>query len=264
MFQVGSILIPLSSHVRTAGCSALCKLAGHLKLCSASLYFVPRNVEEPILRIPFRATTSIVRYHTDTPLPVSSLPRGASVGVQRCFVAVCSICLCLAPATGSLVGKGAGRRRLEARLQPADPGARRQQCQRWARRKACAALTALDVLACNWGRTPCVHVLSERRCEPDRGGGGGGDAGMAGEELFSVQCTERVEMMAGDRCTPYTWRRVRQRSGAQRLGRLPPRILSFRVVLHTSMTCPLQAGGGRASDCAAVHGLGRAAVQGPG
>lgn len=32
---------------------------------------------------------------------------------------------------------------------------------------------------------------------------------MAGEELFSVQCTERVEVMAGDRCTPYTWRGVR-------------------------------------------------------
>ena len=54
------------------------------------------------------------------------------------------------------------------------------------------------------------YVTSHCRCEPDRGGGDGGDAGMAGEELFSVQCTERVEMMTGDRCTPYTWRRVRR------------------------------------------------------
>ena len=56
---------------------------------------------------------------------------------------------------------------------------------------------------------PTSYFIPHSRCEPDRGGGGGGDAGMAGEELFSVQCTERVEMMAGDRCTPYTWRRVR-------------------------------------------------------
>jgi len=32
------------------------RVAGHLKLCSASLYFVPRNVMEPIFRIPFSAT----------------------------------------------------------------------------------------------------------------------------------------------------------------------------------------------------------------
>ncbi len=37
------------------------RLAGHLKLCSASLYFVPRSSEELITRIPFRATTSMVR-----------------------------------------------------------------------------------------------------------------------------------------------------------------------------------------------------------
>ena len=62
---------------------------------------------------------------------------------------------------------------------------------------------------------PMSYMTSHFRCEPDRGGGGGGDAGMAGEELFSVQCTERVEMMAGDRCTPYTWRRVRWGMGSR-------------------------------------------------
>ena len=44
------------------GCLRACgRLAGHLKMCSASLYFVPRSSEEPITRIPFRATTSMVR-----------------------------------------------------------------------------------------------------------------------------------------------------------------------------------------------------------
>ena len=136
--RIGSV--PLSSHMRTAGCVALCRLAGHLKLCSASLYFVPRNVEEPILRIPFRATTSIVRCHTDTLCLKSSSPRGASVGGKRCFPTDCSKRLCLAPATGTWASKAAGQRRVEARFVGGWPGRRQAAASTRAWRKGlCSA-----------------------------------------------------------------------------------------------------------------------------
>ena len=75
----------LSTHVHKAGCAALCRLAGHLKLCSASLYFVPRNVEEPILRIPFRATTSIVRCHIEVQRAKECQCTGEAV-LQHCLL----------------------------------------------------------------------------------------------------------------------------------------------------------------------------------
>ena len=34
-------------------------VAGHLKVCSLCLFFVPRDVHDPIVRIPFTATTDI-------------------------------------------------------------------------------------------------------------------------------------------------------------------------------------------------------------
>ena len=68
-----------------------------------------------------------------------------------------------------------------------------------------------------------------RRCESPRGSVAA-DAGVAGEELFSVQCGERVEMMAGDRCAPYVWRRVRP------LGSLPWQALGGEWV---EGSCPL-------------------------
>lgn len=51
------------------------------------------------------------------------------------------------------------------------------------------------------------HTGHAGRCEPGRAGATR-EAGAAGGELFLVQSTERVEMMAGDRCAPYVWRRV--------------------------------------------------------
>ncbi|KAK9819324.1 hypothetical protein WJX74_006280 [Apatococcus lobatus] len=37
------------------------RLAGYLKVCSMSLYFVPRDANAPIMRLPFNATTSLER-----------------------------------------------------------------------------------------------------------------------------------------------------------------------------------------------------------
>ena len=133
--RFGSVLVPLSTHMRTAACVANCRLAGHLKLCSASLYFVPRNVEEPILRIPFRATTSIVRCHTEEQCAKGCLCRGTAV-LQHCLL---SRRLRLAPVTGSLVSKGAGRRQLGAGGSTvAGPGERRHRPPRGAWRKGVA------------------------------------------------------------------------------------------------------------------------------
>ena len=38
------------------------RLAGYLKVCSLSLYFVPRDAQAPIMRLPFNATTSLQRW----------------------------------------------------------------------------------------------------------------------------------------------------------------------------------------------------------
>ena len=38
-----------------------CRIPGHLKVCSNALYFVPRAVQEPIYRIPYRHTLQIGR-----------------------------------------------------------------------------------------------------------------------------------------------------------------------------------------------------------
>lgn len=51
------------------------------------------------------------------------------------------------------------------------------------------------------------------RSEPGRAGAARA-AGAAGGELFLVQSTERVDLMAGDRCAPYVWRRVRPAAAA--------------------------------------------------
>ena len=87
----------------------------------------------------------------------------------------------------------------------------------------------------------CPHVsdmspsICMSRCEPGDGGGGD-DAGMAGEELFSVQCTERVEVMDGDRCTPYIWRRVRSRAAPSRFICVPSD--NSEEVLHCTRDTP--------------------------
>eukprot|EP00241_Pyramimonas_parkeae_P019516 CAMPEP_0114293378 /NCGR_PEP_ID=MMETSP0059-20121206/9562_1 /TAXON_ID=36894 /ORGANISM="Pyramimonas parkeae, Strain CCMP726" /LENGTH=306 /DNA_ID=CAMNT_0001415087 /DNA_START=487 /DNA_END=1404 /DNA_ORIENTATION=+ len=41
------------------------RVAGHLKLCSNSVFFVPRNVMEPIFRIPFASTLAIDRVQAE-------------------------------------------------------------------------------------------------------------------------------------------------------------------------------------------------------
>ena len=38
-----------------------CRIPGHLKVCSNALYFVPRAIQEPIYRIPYRRTLHIDR-----------------------------------------------------------------------------------------------------------------------------------------------------------------------------------------------------------
>ncbi len=129
------------------------RLAGHLKLCSASLYFVPRSSEEPITRVPFRATTSMVRCRS-VRLPPPSRAGAATASSSH------SPASCFGPNNKSSAGPP------------------------WSSWHACC------------------------RCEPPRGSMAEA-RGVAGEELFSVQCTERVEMMAGDRCAPYVWLRVR-------------------------------------------------------
>lgn len=45
------------------------RVAGDLKVCSASLYFVPRAVHEPIFRLPYRAVRSLERYASTAPTP---------------------------------------------------------------------------------------------------------------------------------------------------------------------------------------------------
>lgn len=37
------------------------RIAGHLKVCSASLFFVPRNLHEPIFRVPFKSASKLER-----------------------------------------------------------------------------------------------------------------------------------------------------------------------------------------------------------
>ncbi len=78
---------------------------------------------------------------------------------------------------------------------------------------------------------------------------------MAGEELFSVQCTERVEMMAGDRCAPYVWLRVRSAGLAPaalvgRVGRRRHVVEALRRACRTPAACagPLRRGRGPAGD----------------
>ena len=44
------------------------RLAGHLKICSASVFFVPRDVAEPIFRVPYAETMSIDRRGPDAGL----------------------------------------------------------------------------------------------------------------------------------------------------------------------------------------------------
>ena len=34
-----------------------CRVAGQLKVCSLSLYFVPRDIQEPVFRVPYKTTT---------------------------------------------------------------------------------------------------------------------------------------------------------------------------------------------------------------
>ncbi|BDA48009.1 probable protein FAN at N-terminal half [Coccomyxa sp. Obi] len=41
------------------------RVPGHLKVCSAALYFVPRAVQEPIFRVPYRSTSHIERVWDD-------------------------------------------------------------------------------------------------------------------------------------------------------------------------------------------------------
>lgn len=36
-----------------------CRVVGSLKVCSCSLFFVPRDVHQPIFRVPFAATSAI-------------------------------------------------------------------------------------------------------------------------------------------------------------------------------------------------------------
>lgn len=36
-----------------------CRVAGQLKVCSLSLYFVPRDIQEPIFRVPYKSTTAL-------------------------------------------------------------------------------------------------------------------------------------------------------------------------------------------------------------
>ena len=42
-------------------CVSFCRIPGHLKVCSNALYFVPRAVQEPIYRIPYRHILQIDR-----------------------------------------------------------------------------------------------------------------------------------------------------------------------------------------------------------
>ena len=42
-----------------AGGGGKAPAAGQLKVCSLGLYFVPRDVHDPIVRIPFASTTAI-------------------------------------------------------------------------------------------------------------------------------------------------------------------------------------------------------------
>eukprot|EP00232_Nephroselmis_pyriformis_P008656 CAMPEP_0182883068 /NCGR_PEP_ID=MMETSP0034_2-20130328/18168_1 /TAXON_ID=156128 /ORGANISM="Nephroselmis pyriformis, Strain CCMP717" /LENGTH=360 /DNA_ID=CAMNT_0025016191 /DNA_START=185 /DNA_END=1263 /DNA_ORIENTATION=- len=44
------------------------KVAGHLKICSHSLFFVPRNLHEPIFRVAFKHTTKIEKCEISTPI----------------------------------------------------------------------------------------------------------------------------------------------------------------------------------------------------
>jgi len=37
----------------------LCRVAGSLKVCSRSLFFVPRDVHQPIFRVPFQDTSAV-------------------------------------------------------------------------------------------------------------------------------------------------------------------------------------------------------------
>lgn len=42
------------------GCTLACRrVLGSLKVCSRSLFFVPRDVQQPITRIPFATTSAI-------------------------------------------------------------------------------------------------------------------------------------------------------------------------------------------------------------
>ena len=53
----------LCGSVRSVQSSGMeCRVAGDLKVCSASFYFVPRPIQEPIFRLPFRAVQSLGRY----------------------------------------------------------------------------------------------------------------------------------------------------------------------------------------------------------
>lgn len=39
--------------------SPACRVVGSLQVCSRSLFFVPRDLQQPIIRIPFQSTTAI-------------------------------------------------------------------------------------------------------------------------------------------------------------------------------------------------------------
>jgi hypothetical protein len=40
-------------------CLPACRVVGSLKVCSRSLFFVPRDLQQPIFRIPYQHTTAI-------------------------------------------------------------------------------------------------------------------------------------------------------------------------------------------------------------
>lgn len=48
-----------TSHTALPCPPLVCSVGGTLRVCSRGLYFVPRDVQQPIFRIPYAATTAI-------------------------------------------------------------------------------------------------------------------------------------------------------------------------------------------------------------
>jgi hypothetical protein len=67
---------------RAAHCCCCRSALGSLKVCSRSLFFVPRDVQQPIMRIPFDATTAIEALEEPSPHGEDQFEVAASLRVE--------------------------------------------------------------------------------------------------------------------------------------------------------------------------------------